>query len=346
MAHFNLAQSTRPIIDKNMRTEEIARVLQDEWVGNRPILEYAIRAFSDKRGFPSGVILASDRALAGVGKTTLAYIIKSLMEIALEGKPLLFREVDGGELASVDEMRALLIMLRQQGFTNVGYKVLVINEIQNLSKASFTAMLTFLEEQAKHGCTVIGTTTEVDKVFQNEKIPARRRYETFTFKPVPVAELITHLKKVVAKYNLVVSDKILKLIADTSKGSPGVCLQLLSTIQHTDTDEAALKLLSLPSEADEDNISKAFASILYGIESQKGAAYSSILKARESGVDIGSLRYQLTHMALNALAKKGADVKAAARLTKMLKTLSTNTNGAPLFDDALVMAALTEAMYS
>lgn len=180
----------------------------------------------------------------GTGKTSLARIIAkavnclNLDNLKKTGEPCLtcdncqeiqknsldIIEVDAASNRGIDEIRALRDSSRFTP-TKLKFKVFIIDEVHMLTKEAFNALLKTLEEPPSHILFILAT-TEPHKVLETIK----SRCQKFDLKKISVKDLISNLKQVSAKENIVIDEQALKLISVNANGSSRDALSLLSSL--------------------------------------------------------------------------------------------------------------------
>lgn len=111
----------------------------------------------------------------GCGKTTVARIMSNAINNG-EGEPI---EIDAASHNGIDDVRRLIIEAQQPPI-DCDYKVFVIDEAQNMTKAAWDCALKLIEEPPKHAVFIFCTTNP-------QKIPETilSRVQRFDFKRVP-----------------------------------------------------------------------------------------------------------------------------------------------------------------
>src|SRR4249919_1456346 len=176
--------------------------------------EHVVRALSNalERGrLHHAYLLTGTR---GVGKTTIARILAKSLNCITNGVTATpcgtcaacvdidagrfvdLLELDAASNTGIDDMRAILDNARYA--PTVGrYKVYLIDEVHQLSKAAFNSMLKTLEEPPEHVKFVLATTDP-------QKIPVTvlSRCLQFSLTPLPRAALAAHLQRVLDAENV------------------------------------------------------------------------------------------------------------------------------------------------
>ena len=177
----------------------------------------------------------------GVGKTTIARLLAralncaagptaepcgtcaSCTEIAA-GNALDVVEIDGASNTGVDNIRDLNEAVRYRPASG-RFKIYIIDEVHMLSTAAFNALLKTLEEPPEH-VKFIFATTEVQKL-PPTVVSRCQRYE---FKRIPMSELLTRLKQIVADEKIEANDAALFDLAREADGSMRDAQSLLDQV--------------------------------------------------------------------------------------------------------------------
>ncbi|MBL0225237.1 MAG: DNA polymerase III subunit gamma/tau [Geobacteraceae bacterium] len=122
-------------------------------------------------------------------------------------------EIDGASNNGVEDVRDLRDSIKYLP-SHSRYKIIIIDEVHMLSTNAFNALLKTLEEPPEH-VKFIFATTEPHKL----PITILSRCQRFDFKRVPVAKIITRLREIAGKENVIISDSSLALIARKGDGS-------------------------------------------------------------------------------------------------------------------------------
>ncbi len=166
----------------------------------------------------------------GTGKTTLARLLAksincenrkgfepcnqcpSCKEIT-SGQSMDLVEIDAASHRGIDNIRELRDGIRFSP-TRLQYKVFIIDECHQLSKAAANALLKTLEEPPKHAVFVLAT-TEVHKMLPT----ILSRCQRFDFKKLSIDDIIKKLKIICKKESLKVEKGSLRLVALAARGS-------------------------------------------------------------------------------------------------------------------------------
>jgi DNA polymerase III subunit gamma/tau len=167
----------------------------------------------------------------GVGKTTTARILAralncingptpdpcgvcdACIEIA-EGRDMDVLEIDAATHTQVDNIREVIIHGLSIAPVRNRYKVFIIDEVHQLSSASFNALLKSIEEPPPHVVFMMATT-------ELEKIPETvlSRSQVYEFRTISTKAIAEQLRLIVDAEEIAVGDESLQLIARDAEGS-------------------------------------------------------------------------------------------------------------------------------
>ena len=167
----------------------------------------------------------------GCGKTTTARILAralncikgptpdpcgecdACVEIA-QGRDLDVLEIDAASHTGVDNIREVVIAGLAFPPARDRYKVFIIDEVHQLSTASFNALLKSIEEPPPHVVFIMATT-------ELHKIPDTilSRSQVFEFRTISPKAISEQLRRIIAAENVEASDASLALIARAAEGS-------------------------------------------------------------------------------------------------------------------------------
>ena len=145
----------------------------------------------------------------GTGKTTIARILAK----SLGCGDLDLIEIDAASNRGIDEIRELRDGIKFA--PTVGkYKVFIIDEVHQLTKEAFNALLKTLEEPPAHAIFILATT-------EAHKVPETilSRVQSFPFRKLAVSEIIKKLEKITAAEKIKIEPDALRLIANFAGGS-------------------------------------------------------------------------------------------------------------------------------
>ena len=145
----------------------------------------------------------------GTGKTTIARLLAK--SVGCAGLDLI--EIDAASNRGIDEIRQLRDGIKFA--PTVGkYKVFIIDEVHQLTKEAFNALLKTLEEPPAHAIFILATT-------EAHKVPETiiSRVQQFAFRRLSVAEIIKKLQRIVEAEKIKINEDAVRLIAAYAGGS-------------------------------------------------------------------------------------------------------------------------------
>jgi DNA polymerase-3 subunit gamma/tau len=166
----------------------------------------------------------------GVGKTTTARVLakalnceqgptpqpcnvcSSCREIA-DSSAIDVLELDGASNRGIDDAREIVENVRYRPAKS-RYKLYIIDEVHQLTKEAFNALLKTLEEPPPH-VKFIFATTEPDRVLPT----IISRCQRYDFRRLSAAEIRDHLQKTIAREGIAISPEGLFLLAREADGS-------------------------------------------------------------------------------------------------------------------------------
>jgi DNA polymerase III subunit gamma/tau len=199
----------------------------DDVVGQEVVTRTLRNAIASKR-IAHAFVFAGSR---GCGKTTTARILAralncdkgptpdpcgvcdACVEIA-QGRDLDVLEIDAASHTGVDNIREVVIAGLAFPPARDRYKVFIIDEVHQLSSASFNALLKSIEEPPPHAVFMMATT-------ELHKIPDTilSRSQVFEFRTISPKDITNQLKRIAQLEQIEASDIALALIARAAEGS-------------------------------------------------------------------------------------------------------------------------------
>src|SRR5947209_2599055 len=199
----------------------------DDVVGQQAVTRTLRNALASGR-LAQAFVFAGPR---GVGKTTTARILARALNCAkgptpdpcgqcdacieiAEGRDIDVLEIDAATHTQVDNIREVIISGLSIAPVRNRYKVFIIDEVHQLSNASFNALLKSIEELHPHVVFMMATT-------ELEKIPETvlSRSQVYEFRTISSKAIADQLRKIVDKEGITVGEESLQLIARDADGS-------------------------------------------------------------------------------------------------------------------------------
>jgi len=199
----------------------------DDIVGQLAVTQTLRNALSSGR-LAQAFVFAGPR---GVGKTTTARILArafncvngptpdpcgscdACVEIA-EGRDIDVLEIDAATHTGIDNVREVIISGLSILPVRDPYKVFIIDEVHQLSGASFNALLKSIEEPPPHVIFLMAT-TELDKIPET----VRSRLQVYEFRTISTRVIVEQLRRIVDAEGIDIGDESLQLIARDADGS-------------------------------------------------------------------------------------------------------------------------------
>jgi len=199
----------------------------DDVVGQEAVTRTLRNAITSGR-LAHAFVFAGSR---GCGKTTTARILAralncehgptadpcgtcdACVEIA-QGRDIDVLEIDAASHTGIDNIREVVIAGLAITPVRDRYKIFIIDEVHQLSVASFNALLKSIEEPPAHVVFMMATT-------ELHKIPDTilSRSQVFEFRTIPSRAIAEHLRRIASAETVDVSDAALALIARAAEGS-------------------------------------------------------------------------------------------------------------------------------
>ena len=229
----------------------------DDVVGQQAVTRTLRNAIASGR-IAQAFVFAGSR---GCGKTTTARILAralncdkgptadpcgdcdACVEIA-QGRDIDVLEIDAASHTGIDNIREVVITGLSFAPARDRYKVFIIDEVHQLSTASFNALLKSIEEPPAHVVFMMATT-------ELHKIPDTilSRSQVFEFRTIATKAIIQQLRRIAEAEQLQVTDAALALIARSAEGSmrdaQSALDQVIAFAGQTMTEENVATVLGL-----------------------------------------------------------------------------------------------------
>src|SRR6266849_1154283 len=199
----------------------------EDVVGQQAVTRTLRNAIASRR-LAQAFVFAGSR---GCGKTTTARILAralscvkgptadpcgecdACVEIA-EGRDIDVLEIDAATHTQVDNVREVIISGLSISPVRDRYKVFIIDEVHQLSAASFNSLLKSIEEPPPHVVFMMAT-TELDKIPET----VLSRSQVYEFRTISTKAIAEQLRRIVDAEGVTVGDESLQLIARDAEGS-------------------------------------------------------------------------------------------------------------------------------
>ena len=259
----------------------------EDLIGQNIATETISNSIKEKKS-PNAYLFTGIR---GVGKTTIARIVAKALncqngienlckekmcehcKAITNSNHIDVLEMDAASKTGVDDVRDLIEFSRY-GPTSAKYKIFIVDEVHQMSKAAFNALLKTLEEPPEY-LKFIFATTEIKKL----PVTVISRCQRFDLSRVKSKELFDFIKKVSEKENGKITDDALKLIVKISEGSVRDALSLLDRALISLEKSSELDLVAAQKIFgcfDKSNLIELFKYILLGEEKKVINIYRSI----------------------------------------------------------------------
>ncbi len=213
MSYLVLARKWRPqVFEEVVGQEHVTRTLKNALASGR-----VAHAF----------LFAGAR---GVGKTTTARLLAKALNCLSGPTPnpcnqcencrevsggyaLDVIEIDGASHRGIDEVREIIEGVKYRPAKS-SYKVYIIDEVHQLTREAFNALLKTLEEPPPHVKFIFATT-------EPHKVPPTilSRCQRYDFRRIPLREVVERLRRIAQREGLEASEASLALIAREADGS-------------------------------------------------------------------------------------------------------------------------------
>ncbi len=267
----------------------------EELVGQEPIAQTLVNAISSGR-IAHAYLFTGTR---GVGKTTMARILSKALNCLASDAPTTTPcskcdaciaisrgddvdviEIDGASNRGIDEIRELRANAIFRP-ARCRYKIYYIDEVHQITRDAFNALLKTLEEPPAHVKFIFSTT-------EPEKIPPTilSRCQRFDFRNIPTRLIAEHLVQICKAEKVKAEGDALFRIARAGAGSMRDGLSLLDQLLSAGvkiTDAEVVRLLGTPPDERTVAIVRAIA------DGESAVALGELAKVLEGGVSLQSI---------------------------------------------------------
>jgi len=287
----------------------------DEVIGQEPIAQTLVSAIETGR-IHHAYLFTGTR---GVGKTTMTRILAKALnclssdgptptpcntcdacEAISRGDDVDVVEIDGASNRGIDEIRELRANSIYRP-ARCRYKVYYIDEVHQITRDGFNALLKTLEEPPDHVKFIFATT-------EPQKVPATilSRCQRFDFRDIPTKRICDHLAVICKSENVQADEDALFRLARAASGSMRDGLSLLDQIIAATgnvTDAEVIRVLGTPADERTLSIARAIA------DSDAPAALKELDEVLSSGVTLASVAAALVEAFRNmmVISVAGAD---------------------------------------
>lgn len=173
---------------------------------------------------------------SGVGKTTLARILASLLKVDSDHGVM---EIDAATNTGIEKMRGVLEKLMYRSFSENGRKFLIVDEAHRLSRSAWDSLLKPIEEPPEHVFWAFCTT-------EPDKVPATivSRCTSFTLRAVAWDTIADLLNEASEKQDIEIESDILELCARNANGNVRQALVYLEQCKGVESKKEAARLMS------------------------------------------------------------------------------------------------------
>ena len=177
----------------------------------------------------------------GVGKTTAARILAKALNCAkgptpdpcnectqcqeiVQGSSIDVLEIDGASNRGIDEIRQIIENVRYQP-ANCRFKIYIIDEVHQVTKDAFNALLKTLEEPPSSVKFILATT-------EPHRLPATilSRCQRYDFRRIKMREIVERLRAIARSEGLDITEGALVLLAREADGSMRDAQSLLEQV--------------------------------------------------------------------------------------------------------------------
>ena len=228
----------------------------DELIGQEPIARTLQNAIKSGRAAHAYLFCGT----RGVGKTSMARIMAAALNVTDEllqadeiaaaifrGDDLDVIEIDGASNRGINEARELIASAGLSP-ARCRYKIYIIDEVHQITRDAFNALLKTMEEPPAHVKFILCTT-------EPQKVPAtiQSRCQRFDFRAISTPKIAGQLRKILGEEGVEADEQVVTQIARLGRGSMRDALSLLDRLlaagDGTLTPDLLEQMLGLPDHA-------------------------------------------------------------------------------------------------
>lgn len=282
-----------------------------EFVGNTDVIASLEAVLGREQDIPHCYLFTG---ISGIGKTSIARIIKNTLQVSDSD----YIELDASSDRGIDAMRELKERSKYYPM-NGANSLILLDECHSLTVNACEALLKLLEEPPSHVYFILCTTES--SVF---KPTLKRRLHCYDLKPVPYRLIQKYLESIYNKEGIEITNddrKVIECISEFSEGSPGKALKLLDQVIDLGDVQQAISIIEGDYTLIESNVAELCQLLL------KGNNTTEILQKVKSlsSIDFESVRQGIMNY-LGACLVKTNDDRIASMMEIVCDPITT-TNG-------------------